>query len=344
MTVTNHNVTFNLDNNEVIGLEIIRLNVMKSIQKDQIIYMGYLTPEQARIITFTDEYPPGENRLGYQRPPEKKRINNFSKYLENETSSFVTPILLNSRQEIKFHVIDSDYGYIDLPKKACLAIVDGQHRTLGTILFDKIDIPIPFMLFDHLDVSLEQELFVTINREQKKVSMSHVRFIDREKDPLSKIVIKLEHDPESPWYQKVNLVGLRGTKRPVSLDSLSSALKELLQSGEVKMLSLEQQYMIARDFWEVVAKVWPEAWEASKNSLLRKSMGTLAVSKLGGYLLPLCLDRTEDITLDKDKLFDYLLKAKNVNWMNNGDFKGFSGRQGADLVKNALDTIIFSGE
>ena len=70
----------------------IRLNVMKSKQKDQIIYLGYITPEQANIITFTDEYPPSENKLGYQRPPEKKRINNFSKYLANEPASFVTPI------------------------------------------------------------------------------------------------------------------------------------------------------------------------------------------------------------------------------------------------------------
>ena len=86
--------------------------------------------------------------------------------------------------------------------------------------------------------------------------MSHVRFIDRDNEPLSEIAVKLEFDSDSPWYQKVNLVGLRGTKRPVSLDSLVNALKELLQSGEIKMLGLDQQYEMARDFWKVVAQVW----------------------------------------------------------------------------------------
>ena len=73
-------------------------------------------------------------------------------------------------------------------------------------------------------------------------------------------------------------------------------------------------------------------------------MGTLAVCKLGGYLLPQCLNRNDDLSLNKEKLYTILLKAKDVNWMNNGDFKGFSGRQGSDLVKNHLDSIIFSEE
>lgn len=320
----------------------VRINVVKSVQKDQVIYMGYLTSDLAKILTFVDQYPPVKDRIGYQRPPVKKRVKDFSTYLEKKPDSFITPILLNARSHITYQGLEGDFGIIELPKDPCLAIVDGQHRTLGTIHCNNTNLPIPFMLFDSLDVSLEQELFITINREQKKVSMSHVRFFDQENDPFAKISVRLEQDPESPWFQKVNLVGLRGTKRPVSLDSLSNSLKELFQSGELKVLDFENQYQLALDFWTIVSHVWPEAWEASKNSLLRKSMGTLAVSKLGGYLLPQCLDRDEKIKIDKDKLYKTLSRAKGVNWFNDGDFKGFSGRQGADLVKNELDSIIFS--
>lgn len=326
-------------------MDFVQINVMKFEQKGQIVYLGYISAELAKIITFTDDYPPAEHKIGYQRPPEKKRIRDFSDYLINDPSAYVTPILLNSRNKIKFHEKTNGYGYILIPKDNCLAIVDGQHRTLGTIQADNFHIPIPFMLFDNLNVSIEKELFVTINKEQKKVSMSHVKFIGHENDPISQIVVKLEQDPSSPWFQKVNLVGLKGTKRPVSLDSLSNATKELLQFGEVKVLNVEQQYTLVKDFWEVVSQVWPKAWEAPKNSLLRKSMGTLAISKLGGYILPQCLIRKDNsLELDKEKLFGLFNKASNVNWMSNGDFKGFAGRQGADLVKNMLDSIIFTGD
>jgi DGQHR domain-containing protein len=323
---------------------VIKINVLRNQQKNQLIYIGYLNKEQAEILTFSDCYPPTKTRLGYQRPPEKKRAEGFAKYIRESKSSYLTPILLNAREKLTFHSDgNTEFGYISLPEVQCLAIIDGQHRTLGVTDYDCSALPMPFMLFDNLNTEYEQDLFVTINREQKKVSMSHVRFIGHSDDLLSEIVVKLESDPASPWYHRVNLVGARGTKRPVSLQSLRNALEELLQSGEIKMMDFDDQYKIAVDFWDTVAKVWPDPWEAQKNSLLKKSMGTLALSKLGGYLIPLCLDRKKNI-LDKNQLFAYLTKAAKVNWMSDGSFKGYSGRHGADLVKNELDALIFAKE
>ena len=323
-------------------MSVVRIGVIKRTQKDQDVYLGYLTKEQAKKLTFSDHYPPGKSRLGYQRPPEQKRARTFAEYIEESLSGFATPILLNARKHIEYVPEgNSDFGYVLVPETACLAIVDGQHRTMGIIDYLEMDLPIPFMLFASLDTQLEQELFITINREQKKVNMSHVRFFESENDPYSSLVIRLESDPHSPWFQRVNLVGARGTKRPVSLQSLRDALEELLQSGQIKMLDFTDQYKIAVGFWEIVAKVWPDAWEAPKNSLLKKSMGTLALSKLGGYLIPQCLDE-ESGEMDYDKLYSYLSRASEVNWMSDGNFKGYSGRHAADLVKSHLDSLIFA--
>lgn len=171
--------------------------------------------------------------------------------------------------------------------------------------------------------------------------MSHVHFVGHKNDMLSELVIRLESDPDSPWYHNVNLVGARGTKRPVSLQSLRASLQELLQSGEVKMLDIEKQYQLAVDFWNVVAEVWPEAWQATRNSLLKKAMGTLAVSKLGSYLIPLVLNRETGV-IDQERLRVYLKRAENVNWMSDGDFKGYSSRYASDMVKAKLDSLIFA--
>jgi DGQHR domain-containing protein len=321
----------------------INLNVLKSKQKNQTIFIGYLTVKQANELTFSDHYPPTGNRIGYQRPPEKKRADQFSRYIINNNDfGFATPILLNAREKVHFESQnDSNYGSLTIPNRKCLAIVDGQHRILGIVNNVELDIQIPFMLLDNLDTQHEQDLFVTINREQKKVSMSHVRFIGSKDDPLCEMVIKLESDPESPWYHRVNLVGARGTKRPVSLQSLRNSLEELLQFGEIKMMSFDQKYKIAMDFWQVVSEVWSKAWESPNNSLLKKSLGSLAVSKLGGYLIPQCIDRAKG-QIDKKKLKGLLSRASEVNWMNDGDFQGYSGVHGADLVKNELDSLIFA--
>lgn len=320
----------------------VHIEVLKSIQKKQIAFLGYLSKFHAQQLTFSDHFPPINGRIGYQRPADLKRAKAFAKYLSDNPTGFITPILLNAREAIDFipHN-ESGFGTLRLPQKAFLSIIDGQHRVLGLMEDKSMDLPIPFMLFQNLDLEAEQQLFITINREQKKVNMSHVWFNDRKKDELSQLVVKLESEPNSPWFQKVNLNGARGAKRAVSLDSLRSSLTELFQSGEIKVLSFNQKYEIATGFWKVVSAVWPEAWQATKNSLLKKSIGTLALSKLGGFLVVECLDRKTK-ALDLVKLKSLLSRAEHINWMSNGEFNGISGRKGADVVKNKLDEIIFS--
>jgi len=118
-------------------------------------------------------------------------------------------------------------------------------------------------------------------------------------------------------------------------------LIELFQSGEIKALNFNQKYEIATGYWNIVSEVWPDAWQATKNSLIKKTMGTLALSKLGGFLVVECLNRKTK-ELDLVKLKNLLLRASHINWMSNGEFNGISGRKGADVVKNKLDEIIFS--
>lgn len=307
--------------------------------------MGHLLSEQARNVIFADHYPPASGRAGYQRPPDTKRAQSFARYIKEEPAGFMTPILLNARRDVRFVSVGgcSEIGHLYLEDGAAVAIVDGQHRSLGVLEYLEDQCwPIPFMLFDMLPVEQEEQLFIVINREQKRVSMSHVHFVARQHDPMAELVARLESDPDSPWYRRVNLVGAKGTKRPVSLQSLRSAMEALFQAGEVKAFSSEQKYDLALKFWWVVARVWPEGWNAPRNSLLTKSMGTLAVAKLGGYLLPRCLGAGGDPAwLDEERLSGYLGRAAHVNWMSHGTFQGYSGRHGADLVKQHLDEMIF---
>lgn len=327
-------------------IETYQIPVTRHVQRNYNVYMGHMTARQAKLITFADHYPAQKGRLGYQRPPDHKRAQSFARYLIDDPSAFLTPLLLNAREPLQFapDQAGSCKGTLHIPARPLAAKVDGQHRGLGVeeYLGDP-DFVVPFMLIEQLDAALEQKLFITINREQKRVSMSHVHFI--EGDPLSELATRLESDQHSPWYHQVNLVGARGTKRPVSLRGLRDALFVLLQSGEVKACSQDDQYDIARDFWATVARVWPEAWIDRKTSLLTKSMCTLAVAKLGGFLVPQCLvSRDGRRVLDAEKLCGYLRKAADVDWSRRGPFGRMSGRGGADGVKDYLDHLIFGAD
>lgn len=326
-------------------MEPVCVPVVRHFQKGHAVYVGTLTAALARSITFADHYPPAPGRTGYQRPPDPKRAQAFAQYLKQDPAGFMTPVLLNARTPVLFvpHKECPDVGHLLIKEGSSAVIIDGQHRTLGVEAYLGFDEhPVPFMLFDQLDMDSEQHLFITINREQKRVSMSHVHFVARGNDCMAEIVSRLESDPVSPWYGRVNLIGAKGTKRPVSLQSLRAAQEALLQSGEVKYLSPTEQYTLAVIFWRTVALVWPEAWEATRGSLLTKSIGTLAVAKMGGYLLPRCLLQEDGVTtLNEDLLAAFLRRAASVNWMSDGPFQGYAGRHGADLVKNYLDSLIF---
>lgn len=328
----------------------IDIPVVRHYQKGRTCFTGHMTAEQSAKLTFADSYPPDEatGRLGYQRPPDQRRGRLFGEYIRLDAAGFMTPLLLNARSKLEFVPTSpsSPVGYLRVPARAFIAKVDGQHRGIGVEQYSgDPSYPVPFLLFEDLDTDLEQELFIKINREQKKVSMSHVYFVGREDDELAEMVTRLESDPSSPWFHRVNLIGAKGMGRSVSLQSLREGLEDLLGSGQVKSLTGEEQYHISRTFWKVVSEVWGSAWINPKRHLLTKSLGMMAVSKLGGDLIPLCLNNgraaNPDQILDIEKLRSLLERAQHVDWSSSGDFQGIAGKGGAKMVKDKLDDLIF---
>ncbi len=327
-----------------------KIPVVRHYQKGRTCYTGHMSAADAARLTFADSYPPDltAGRIGYQRPPDERRAKSFAQYLRDDDAGFMTPLLLNARGGAEFveAVLGGDVGYLSIAEGQTIAKIDGQHRGIGAEQYlGEPEYPIPFMMFSDLDTKIEQDLFIAINREQKKVSMSHVYFVGREGDELAELVTKLASEPESPWYQRVNLIGARGTGRPVSLQSLRSGLEDLLDSGRIKTLTFNERYEIAKAYWQVVSEVWPEAWENPRGHLLTKSIGMIALSQLGGDILPNCLNgrgSAPEHLLNREKVADFLGRAAHVDWSSrDGDFKGIAGRGGAKLVKDQLDHIIY---
>jgi DGQHR domain-containing protein len=332
---------------------VVVIPVVKHVQKGITCYTGHMTAAQSRHLTFADHFPPNkeEGKLGYQRLPNPKRAKAFADYLTHTEAGFMTPILLNARDPLDFVPANGSdtVGELRIPATQRLAKIDGQHRGMGIEeFFADPTYPVPFMAFEQLPEILEQQLFVAINREQKKVSMSHVLFVKDEvegDDELTSIALRLNQDDRSPWHRRVNVIAAAGAGLAVTLQTLREGLGDLLSAGPVKQLPEELKYGIARAFWQVVAETWPEAWAAPKSHLISKAVGVFGLSKSGSFLVADCLRETEDPDeiLDVDKLREHLSKARGLDWTSGGRFKGLGGRGGADQVSNVIDAYLFGG-
>jgi DGQHR domain-containing protein len=336
--------------NEERPVELIPIPVVRHSQKGLTCYVGHMPAWMAREVTFADSFPADEanGRLGYQRQPNHKRAKAFADYLAHTDSGFMTPILLNSRQPLDFRSADgSSTGEIVVAKGQRFAKIDGQHRGLGIEEYlDDDDYAVPFMMFDQLDSDLEQQLFVAINREQKRVSMSHVLYVESEGDELTSIAQRLNDDDRSPWHRKVNLIGSTGTGLSVTLQGLRDGLEYLFAAGRTKVLPEDNKYVIAREFWSAVADTWPGAWALPKKHLITTAVGILGLSKSGSFIVVDCLTGEADPedSIDRQHLRELLGKARSVDWRRgDGQFAGLGGRGGADRVADALDGYVFGG-
>jgi DGQHR domain-containing protein len=307
----------------------------------------------SRQVTFADSYPPDPSagRLGYQRQPNPRRAKLFADYLAHTDSGFMTPILLNSRSPIDFRSLDGgDVGTVHVGNGQKFTKIDGQHRGLGVEEYlDDDEFPVPFMLFDQLESDLEQQLFVAINREQKRVSMSHVLYVNEEGgegDELTSIALRLNEDDRSPWHRKINVIGSIGTGLSVTLQGIRDGLEYLFAAGRAKVLPEEHKYVIAREFWTAVSETWPEAWAQPKRHAITTAIGILGLSKSGSYLIVDCLTGTADAerAIDGACLRGALAKARSIDWRRaEGQFAGLGGRGGADRVSDVLDGYFFGG-
>jgi DGQHR domain-containing protein len=199
-------------------------------------------------------------------------------------------------------------------------------------------IPLTFQCYLGLSVWEEMAVFSVINGKAKGLSSSlldyHTTKLNpsyRHTQPELYIAKRLNEDKMSVWRGTVKLGGAntQGSHRRVSLRGLQSATKLLLKGCSLGAanISVEQKYVVVRDYWTAVASVWKDAWESPRSHLITKGVGVTALSLLAGDILNACLLNGQ---LPSAKDFEELLRPLHrVDWSNNGAFKGFGGRHGA---------------
>lgn len=143
----------------------------------------------------------------FQRKLDHTRTKSISTFAKRDNGVMPSGIVLNSKKGLN---INGDDLIINTDDEDLFFIIDGQHRIYGA---KDVEEPyeFPVIIFDNIDESLQNELFISINNEQKKVNAnvkSKIMASDKIKTPekvLYMIAYELNSNEVSPFYKLIKM-------------------------------------------------------------------------------------------------------------------------------------------
>lgn len=293
-----------------------------------------------------------DSYLGIQREVSESRVKEIAQYVTTVDATFPTSIILSIPSKEyhynghkiniqKYEELDKikEYKEIDnicfesgkLKIRKCRAIasiLDGQHRIEGLKRAYQInqlpgfmpDFELNVTLFVDLDIDDQAQIFSVINKAQTKVNKSLVYDLydyAKSRSPQKTahdIVRLLNHEPNSPFFQKIKILGkaIDSSKETITQATFVELIlgyisnnpmidRDLLKRNKKIDTSLDTTRYIFREFFvqekdEYILKilwnyftaaknVWPNSWKTVENgNILNKSTGIIALMRLLGLI------------------------------------------------------------
>lgn len=206
------------------------------------IYVFAISAKKLLEIAYTSERTQ-YNRIGIQRGLSPDRLKEIGKFLTSNGSN--PPLLPNAiiiSLSAESHFKD---GLLHIRRRPAgeAFVIDGQHRlwAFSSEYSGAADLDVVVTAFIDLDDSGKAFIFRSINGNQRKINPSLVYDLipmlrDRESvvfedKRCQEIVMFLNETPDSPWKDRIGMVGAGG--RIISQSSFISALKKLFKKGHL---------------------------------------------------------------------------------------------------------------
>jgi len=149
-------------------------------------------------------------------------------------------------------------------------------------------------------------------------------------------------DSDSPLYQKINLVDVKGLRRPLHLSTFVASLRELFSVDAFKELrrmdeeegaliddASPRQLLFVKNFWNAVKETWGGAFENIRDYLLLRAAGTYVLNWLAADIFKWCRKKGVEIP-SKDDIKEYLERIRGFDWSRESSvLRGLSGMSGA---------------
>lgn len=299
----------------------ITFPVIRGIQANQVYYVAMWTYGMMKRVTiFDDSEMESFDRI--QRNLNSKRIPEIKEYILSNRNSYVFSALTASiDQNVAFEPMTpgSGVGQLKVPLSSQFIINDGQHRRKA-ILEAMNDDPtlanetIAVVFFVNTDTKRSQQMFADLNGKGVKTGKaidtlfdhrSHFANLGRDLVKVSPILRRTTE------YEKTSLA-LR-SKKLFTYSNIIGANMELMK-GAVSTKDLGEDLMLCREFWEEVAKNFPEwkyvadetltASEVRDNSIAPSGVAMHAIGRVGNALL----------TYKRQDWKEYIGKLKQIDW------------------------------
>jgi DNA sulfur modification protein DndB len=299
----------------------ITFPVIRGIQANQVYYVAMWTYGMMKRVTiFDDSEMESFDRI--QRNLNSKRIPEIKEYILANRNSYVFSALTASiDQNVAFEPVSpgSSVGQLNVPLSSQFVINDGQHRRKA-ILEAMNDDPtlanetIAVVFFVNTDTKRSQQMFADLNGKGVKTGKaidtlfdhrSHFANLGRDLVKVSPILRRTTE------YEKTSLA--RRSKKLFTYSNIIGANMELMK-GAVSTKDLGEDLMLSREFWEEVAKNFPEwkyvadetltASEVRDNSIAPSGVVMHAIGRVGNSLL----------TYKRQEWKGYIAKLKQIDW------------------------------
>jgi len=310
------------------------------------VFLGFAPASLLFKHSFADILDEGSGK-GYQRRFSKEHSLEFRRYIQKVGASTI-PLTFNLRpsntNQWKLSLLEGGVAVLELLdlENPVLSQVDCQHR-IG--FMQNIEIPLAFMTYIDLTAEEEMEIFKTINSKAKGLSSSLLDFHEARltKDlvktkPELYIALRLNENPESPWYQRLDLGGNRtvGPHRLASYRTMQKAVKRFLKESQIYQNGNPvDAEIVVTAFWNAVKFVLKPQWETPRKNFLTKGIGVYSLMSIAADLYK------ESLSKKTYSIEDYFIAslsdfAPHINWSNSGPLQGYGGISG---VEKALEYI-----
>lgn len=316
---------------------------------------------------------------GYQRALSVARARAFGRFIDDGNLS-PSSILLNIREG---EVTEDPEGTLNLPEKASIWIVDGQHRMEGLRFVverdpEINDLEFPVVIMNQPSSYEEAKQFVIINKTQKGVRtdlaqrflMQAIKQEGRDKLMAARdrrgvltgilkdvewvtkaieIADILNGDKKHPWYGKIQLPNAPKDGATVAQGSFTNSLEPILKDSFFQGKNVQSIASALGNYWDAIYELCEATFESPKEYVIQKTTGVFVLHKIFPRVSEFCRDDKGNLILTKEKIKSVLQGLPFMSadyWENNGTagMRGTNQKAFASLILEALETLEASQE
>ncbi|NQY54434.1 MAG: DGQHR domain-containing protein [Campylobacteraceae bacterium] len=359
----------------------ITLNIFKIEQPIGTLYVSSINAYKLYSMSESDIIKLSKKTNTYdgiQREINNQKVSYIKDYLTSVDATMPNSIILNITKD---KIIEQTNNTITIKSsKDTFSIIDGQHRLKGFEDSENINFDLSITFFIDLPEEDQSRVFVTINSEQTKVDPS-ISFYQEHKEKyftprkiVADLSIMFAKDLNSPWRNKIKLIGKKDELSEDAVISLSAFAQRILNyiyndkkyfnklrnkliENNNNLSSINKsdtnygesilwQFYIADDelslykillnYFNTLKNVLPLDWD-NNESLLTKTTGYNAVMTLFKDLFNEGLDKG---TLDEKFFYSRLAPLEDLdNTINSKNYGASGAKASSDLYKILIKKI-----